>query len=89
MGATPVDPYCPHVTIWLYKIVDEIASSVELDINCSVGYGHRREKSCLQGIANKTDADQPTHLRSLISTFVIRFLESTICKLATGGILIF
>ena len=30
------------------------------------------------GGANKTDADQPAHPRSLISAFVIRFMESII-----------
>ena len=39
--------------------------------------------------ANYTGADQPAHLRSLISAFVICCLESTICKLATGEISIF
>ena len=46
--------------------------------------GPRREKTCLQGVVNNTDADQPVHPRSLISDFVIQFLESNICKLATG-----
>ena len=36
--------------------------------------------------ANNTGADQPAHPRSLISAFVIRFLESIICYLATGEI---
>ena len=52
-------------------------------------YGPRREKTCLWGFANNEDADQPAHPRSLISTFVIRFLESIISKLATSEILIF
>ena len=52
-------------------------------------YGLRREKPCLQGFANNTGADQPAHPRSLISAFVIRFVESIICKLATGEISIF
>ena len=38
---------------------------------------------------NNTGADQPAHPRSLVSTFVIRFLKSIICKLATGEISIF
>ena len=38
------------------------------------------------GVANNTGADQPAHQRSLISTFVIRILESIICKLATDEI---
>ena len=41
------------------------------------------------GIANNTGADQPGHTPSLISAFVIRFLESIICKLATGEFSIF
>ena len=52
-------------------------------------YGPRHEKSCLRGVVNNTGAEQPAHPRSLISTFVIHLLESTISKLATGEILIF
>ena len=51
--------------------------------------GPRREKTCLRGFANKTGADQPAHPRSLISAFVIRFIESTIFNLATGDISVF
>ena len=39
--------------------------------------------------ANNKIADQPMHLRRLISVFVIRFLKSIISKLATGEISIF
>ena len=49
----------------------------------------RREKTCLRGFANNTGADQPARPRSLISAFVIQFLESTVCKLPTGEISIF
>ena len=52
-------------------------------------YGPRREKTGLWGVANNTGPDQPAHPRSLISTFIIRFLENFICKLATGVISIF
>ena len=45
-------------------------------------YGPQREKTCLLGLAN-TGADQPAHLHSLISAFVIHVLESTISKFAT------
>ena len=51
--------------------------------------GPRREKTCLRGFAYNTGADQPAHSRSLISAFVIRFLESTVCKLTTGKISFF
>ena len=54
-----------------------------------VSNGTRREKTCLQGFANNTGADQPAHPRRLISAFVIRFLESIISRLATSEILIF
>ena len=52
-------------------------------------YGPRCEKPCHQDFANNTGADQPAHPGSLISAFVIRFLESFILKLATGEISIF
>ena len=48
-----------------------------------------RKKTCLQGFANNSGTDQPARMRSLISAFVIRFLESTIFNLATGKISIF
>ena len=51
--------------------------------------GPRRKKTCLRGFAKNTGADQPAHPRSLISAFVIRFVESIKCKLATGEISIF
>ena len=38
------------------------------------------------GCGNNKGADQPAHLRRLISTFVIRLLESIISKLATHEI---
>ena len=38
------------------------------------------------GVGNNTGADQPAHPRSLISTFVFRFLESITSKLAIGEI---
>ena len=52
-------------------------------------YGPRCEKTCLRWLANIKGADQPAHLRSLISAFVIRLLESNISKLAAREILIF
>ena len=41
------------------------------------------------GFAYNKGIDQPAHTHRLISTFVIRFLESTISKLASGEISIF
>ena len=41
------------------------------------GPGHA--KMCLMAYANNKGADQYAHPRSLISTFVVRFLDSMIC----------
>ena len=51
--------------------------------------GPRPDKTCLRSFANHTGADQPAHSCSLVSAFVICFLERTICKLAAGEIAIF
>ena len=50
--------------------------------------GPQPGKTCFL-FANKTGADQPARPRSLISTFVIRVLESTLSKLATSEISFF
>ena len=49
----------------------------------------RKARKLSSGVWNNTRADQPAHSRSLISAFVIRFLESIIGKLAAGEISIF
>ena len=41
------------------------------------------------GFANNKGADQPAHLRRLISAIIIHFLESIISKLAIGKISFF
>ena len=51
--------------------------------------GPQRVKNCLWGFANNTGADQPAHPRSLISAFVIRYLESIVVKLAPYKIPLF
>ena len=52
-------------------------------------YGPRREKTCLWRFADNKGADQPEYMRSLISPFVIRFLESIVSKISTSEISIF
>ena len=52
-------------------------------------YGPGHQKTCLQGFANNTGADQPAHPRNLISAFVIHLLESIISRLTTSEISIF
>ena len=41
------------------------------------------------GGCENSGADQPVHPGSLISTFIVPFLESIICKLATSEISVF
>ena len=45
-------------------------------------------RSCLMPCANNKGADQPAYLRSLISTFVVRYLDSMIiiCILAISKV---
>ena len=50
----------------------------------SNGPGHA--KTCLMPYANNKGAYQPAHPRSLISTFVVRCLDSTICVLAISKV---
>ena len=52
-----------------------------------IGPGHA--KTCLMLYANNKGADQPAHPRSLISTFVVRCLDSMICILAISKVSIF
>ena len=51
-----------------------------------VAFGPRCEKTYLRGFANKTGADQPAHLRSLISACVIRLMKSIKSRLASSEI---
>ena len=52
--------------------------------------GLEARKPVFRGLRTiNTGADQPAHPHSLISAFVIHYLESIICKLATGEISIF
>ena len=47
----------------------------------------RQEKTCFMLYANNKDADQPAHPHSLISIFVVHFLDSIIPILAIFTIL--
>ena len=51
-------------------------------------FGTRHKTTCLRGFVNKKGADQPVHPRSLISAFVIHFLESNIINLVKVNFLI-
>ena len=44
--------------------------------NRALRYEPGHEKMCLMSYANNKGADQPSHLRSLISTFVFRCLDN-------------
>ena len=56
---------------------------------CAILCGPRREKTSRRRFANNKDADQPAHLCSLISAFVIHLLESVISGLAMSEFSIF
>ena len=49
-------------------------------------YGPGHAKMCLMPYANNKGADQPAHLHSLISTFVVHCLDSMICILAISKV---
>ena len=45
---------------------------------CPIQYEPHHEKTCYMPYANNKGADQPAHPRSLISTFVVGYLDSII-----------
>ena len=49
-------------------------------------YGPGNAKMCLMPYANNKGADQPAHLRSLISAFVVRSLDSIISLVSRSEI---
>ena len=49
-------------------------------------YGPGHAKTCLKPYTNNEGADQPAHSRNLISTFVVRCLDSMICILAISKV---
>ena len=61
----------------------------EMQLPMLLIFGPQRRKTCLRGCANNKGADQPAHPRSLISAFVIRFLESIISRLTWSEISFF
>ena len=61
---------------------------VALRVKCCSIYNMGRENLTLLDANNKC-AEQPAHLRSLISALVVHFLESVVSKLATFKVSIF
>ena len=78
-------PYTLKQTTLNKSLSAKSNSIVMLVYNFLTLFGPQWKKIYLRGFANNTGADQPAHLHSLISlsTFVIRFLVSTIFTLAT------
>ena len=58
------------------------ALTVAIVLCLQVTHGPGQVKMCLITYAINKGADQPAHLRSLISTFVVRCLDRMICILA-------
>ena len=52
----------------------------------TIKIGPDHEEMCLMPYANNKGADQPARPRSLISTFIVRCLDSTICILALSKV---
>ena len=69
---TGVGLHCPDLSVQTLRI---------LAVN-----GPDHAKTCLMHYANNKGADQPAHPRSLISTFVVRCLDSMICILAISRV---
>ena len=61
----------------------DVALNLQLPL---VPYEPRHEKTRFMPYANNKGADQPAHLRSLISTFVVHCLDSIIPILAIAKI---
>ena len=66
------------------QTVDANADKCIRCMQISFGPGH--VKTCLMSYANSKGADQPAHPRSLISTFIVRCLDSTMCILAIAKV---
>ena len=70
--------------ILLTSLILLISNSFCPEATGQTGPGHA--KTCLMPYANNKGADQPVHPRSLISPFVVRFLDSMICILAISKV---
>ena len=57
---------------------------INIAVLTAIGPGHA--KTCLTPYSNNKGADQSAHLRSLISTFVVRCLDSMICMLVISKV---
>ena len=83
--------------LWMVTIIMNMCG-MECESTCTQQYGPRREKTCLQGVTNNTNADQPVHSRSQTAAcastqsdqdLCYSFFGRTICKLASGELSIF
>ena len=69
------------------EVLYDLFDSTDSQQVCTVRASSQENLTLLH--ANNKGADQPTHLRSLVSAFVVRFLERIIAKLVTCKISIF
>ena len=63
-----------------------MATHRDLAASLLINYVGLGARTCIREFANNTGADQPGHLRCLISAFVDRSLRSITCKHVTGEI---
>ena len=82
------------VSSMLTEYYDENGSQLNEELSQSANTGPdsgttgiaSHKKTCIRGFANNKCSDQPAYPRSLISTFVIRFFERIISRLAKSEI---
>ena len=84
--------YPKILTMWFYHTwihpndADRMANGVDLDQTAPSVSGPGHAKMCLMPYANNKGVDQPAYPHSLISTFVVRCLDSMICILAISKV---
>ena len=88
-GTDPFVETSPFAGLIVYMrptYFDNLTQRVTWRAECLTSTGPGHAKMCLVLYANNKGADQPAHPRSLISTFVVRCLDSMICILAISKV---
>ena len=70
----------------LQKVINAKGQGFDTTNSGIYGYMGQVMRKCVMSYANNKGAHQPAHPRSLISTFVVRCLDSMICILAISKV---
>ena len=62
--------------------VPQVSSEIGNEFESEATYEPRRREKIMLHVVNKS-VDQPAHPRSLISAFVVRYLQNIVSKLST------